>query len=129
MSPIRRCAPFPATTCSSPLTRIDALLGSLDALTEAPGFRGCAFVNAGLALPDPDHPAHAVVREHKEKVRDLLLEQFDELPAEEARRLAEGLLLLVDAALVAGARRPEEHPALRARELARLLLASATKRK
>ena len=105
--------------------RIDALFAALDALAAAPGFRGCAFVNTGLALPDGDHPAHAVVRRHKTKLRDLFLEELGGLPPDEGRRVADGLLLLVDAALVAGALRPEEHPALRARELARLLVADA----
>jgi AcrR family transcriptional regulator len=110
---------------SDSLARIDALFTGLDAMAAAPAFRGCAFVNAGLALPDRDHPAHAVVRGHKAKLRDLLLEQLGDLPPDEGRRVADGLLLLVDAALVAGALRPDEHPALRARELARLLMTRA----
>ena len=110
---------------SDPLARIDALFAGLDAVSGMPGFRGCAFVNAGLALPDRDHPAHAVVRRHKARLRDLLLEQLVDLPPDRGSRVADGLLLLVDAALVAGALRPDEHPALRARELARLLVTSA----
>jgi AcrR family transcriptional regulator len=109
----------------NPVARIDALFTGLDALAAAPGYRGCAFVNAGLALPDREHPAHAVVRGHKAKLRDLLLEQLGDLPPDEGSRVAVGLLLLVDAALVVGALRPDEHPALRARELARLLITSA----
>ena len=110
---------------ADPVARIDALFEGLDALAAAPGFRGCAFVNAGLALTDRDHPAHAVVRRHKARLRKLLSEQLDHLPPGEAHRVADALLLLVDAALVAGALRPDEHPALRARELARLLVTSA----
>lgn len=110
---------------SDPVARIDALFAGLDGLAAAPGFRGCAFVNAGLALPERDHPGHAVVRRHKARLRDLLLEQLGHLPPGERVRVADGLLLLVDAALTAGALRPEEHPGERARELARLLVASA----
>jgi AcrR family transcriptional regulator len=107
-----------------PAARIDALFTALDAAASAPSFRGCAFVNAGLALPDPGHPAHPVVRRHKAKLRDLLLEQLADVQPGEGLQIADGLLLLVDAALVAGALRPDEHPALRARELARLLMGS-----
>ena len=105
-----------------PRDRIDALFTALDGLASARGFRGCAFVNAGLALPDAEHPAHPVIRRHKASVRDLLSEQLDDVPAGERPRIADALLLLVDAALVEGALRPDEHPALRARELARVLL-------
>jgi AcrR family transcriptional regulator len=105
--------------------RIDALFTALDALASTSAFRGCAFVNTSLALPEPGHPAHAVVRRHKAKLRDLLHEQLADLPPDEGSHVADALLLLVDAALVAGALRPDEHPALRARELARLLVASA----
>lgn len=106
-----------------PADRVAALFTGLDALSAAEGFRGCAFVNAGLALPDPDHPARDVVRRHKARLRDLLAEQLDHLPAEEREAAADALLLLVDAALVSGALRPDEHPALRAREVARLVVA------
>jgi AcrR family transcriptional regulator len=106
----------------APIERIDALFTALDALAAAEGFRGCAFVNAGLALSDRAHPAHAIVRRHKARLRDLLIEQLDHLPPDERNRVGDTLLLLVDAALVTGALRPDEHPALRARELARLLV-------
>lgn len=105
-----------------PAARIDALFTGLDALAGSEGFRGCAFVNAGLALPDRDHPAHAVVRRHKARLGELLAEQVTHLPQAEREQVGYALLLLVDAALVAGALRPDEHPALRARELARLLV-------
>src|SRR5918995_1641415 len=35
-------------------------------------FRGCAFANAVTELPDPDHPARAVARRHKEGVEENL---------------------------------------------------------
>ncbi|HEV2815219.1 MAG TPA: hypothetical protein VGW10_18330 [Solirubrobacteraceae bacterium] len=65
---------------ADPRARIDALFEGLDGLCALPGFRGCAFVNAGLALPDPAHPAHDVVRRHKRRLRDLLAEQLEALP-------------------------------------------------
>ena len=108
--------------------RIDALFQALDGLASVDGFRGCAFVNAGLALPDPEHPAHEVVRRHKAHLRELLIEQLDHLPAKQREDVGDALLLLVDAALVTGALRPDEHPALRARDVARTLVAGSATR-
>lgn len=105
-----------------PRARVDALFEALDGLSSHPGFRGCAFVNAGLALPDPRHPAHEVVRRHKRRLRDLLREQVEGLALSDPAASADTLLLLVDAALTAGALRPDEHPALRARDAARRVL-------
>lgn len=107
---------------ADPLARVDALFEAIDGLTAMPQFRGCAFVNAGLALPDPSHPARDVVRRHKRRLRELLREQLDGLPLPDPDATADTLLLLVDAALTAGALRPEEHPALRARDAARAVL-------
>ncbi|MPY79931.1 MAG: hypothetical protein GEV04_16015 [Actinophytocola sp.] len=38
----------------------------------ADDFRGCSFVNAAAELADLDHPARAVISEHKASVRDQL---------------------------------------------------------
>jgi len=108
---------------ADPRSRVDRLFEALDALSAQPGFRGCAFVNAGLALGDPEHPAHDVIRRHKRRLRDLLLEQIRDLPLADHEAAADTLTLLVDAALTAGALRPDEHPALRARDAARAVLA------
>lgn len=39
-----------------------------------PGFRGCPFTNAAAELPDPDHPARAVISEYKTWIRETLIE-------------------------------------------------------
>jgi AcrR family transcriptional regulator len=105
-----------------PRARVDALFEGLDRLSARPGFRGCAFVNAGLALPDRGHPAHEVVRRHKRRLRDLLEEQLEGLPLADRSVAADTLALLVDGALTAGALRPGDHPALLARDAARAVL-------
>ncbi len=51
------------------------LLGTFDAMAawmREHGPRGCAFVRAAGELPDPDHPAHRIAREHKSWFRDYL---------------------------------------------------------
>ncbi|SEH67276.1 DNA-binding transcriptional regulator, AcrR family [Mycolicibacterium rutilum] len=63
--------------------------------------RGCAFVNAAAELPR-DHAAYAVIREHKQAVRERLAELVaeDVDDAAEARDIAEHLFLLAEGAIV-----------------------------
>lgn len=57
--------------------------------------RGCAFLNAAAELP-PDHPALAVVRRHKELVRERLTELVAETTVDPS--LAETLFLALEGA-------------------------------
>ncbi|WP_040710325.1 TetR/AcrR family transcriptional regulator [Nocardiopsis potens] len=61
--------------------------------------RGCAFLNAAAELP-ADHPAYAIIRYHKRSIEERLGELIaEERPsAEEARRLARHLFLLLEGA-------------------------------
>lgn len=106
---------------SDPAARIEALFEGLDALARDPVFRGCIFINTGLALSDPEHPAQPVVRRHKDALRELLAAELRRAAHPEPEEAAEALLVLVDGALVAGALRPERHPARAAGALARKL--------
>jgi AcrR family transcriptional regulator len=103
---------------TDPGARVAALFDALDALAQGPAFRGCIFINAGLALANADHPAHEQVRRHKDALRELLADELRCAGQAAPDAGAEELLLLVDGALVAGALRPDRHPALAARRLA-----------
>lgn len=105
-----------------PGARLQALFDALDALAQGPAFRGCIFVNTGLELADGDHPAHAIVRRHKETLRELLAAELRSAGHDDPGGASQELLLLVDGALVAGALRPESHPARAAGALARKVL-------
>ncbi|WP_232668132.1 TetR/AcrR family transcriptional regulator [Pseudonocardia sp. TRM90224] len=67
-----------------------------------PGFRGCAFLNAAAEYPDPAHPVHRQVLEHRqwflEAVTELLA-QVGDAPAGPAGR---HFVMLRDGAMVAG---------------------------
>lgn len=54
---------------ADPRGQIDRLFGQLEIMVGLPEFRGCPFANASSELADPAHPAHAVVRRHKERLR------------------------------------------------------------
>ena len=56
-----------------PRGQLEAFFAQLEAIVRSPQFRGCPFTNASAELADPDHPAHRVVRRHKERIRRWLL--------------------------------------------------------
>lgn len=107
---------------ADPAARLQALFQALDNLAQGPAFRGCIFINTGLALSGEEHPAHEIVRHHKDALRELLCDELRSAGVADVDARAEKLLLLVDGALVAGALRPERHPGLAAAELARNVL-------
>lgn len=107
---------------ADPGARLRALFDALDALAQGPAFRGCIFINAGLELADSDHPAHTIVRHHKEALRELLAAELRTAGHDDPEAASHELLLLVDGTLVAGALRPETHPARAAGALAQKVL-------
>lgn len=105
-----------------PLDRLRALFGGLEKMTQDAEFRGCAFLNAGLALPDHEHPAHEAVRRHKGGLRSLLRAEAERAGHPQPERAADALVVLVEGVLVSGALRPETHPAQAAAPLAAAVL-------
>lgn len=102
----------------APQERVGALFEALDRLAQTPAYRGCIFINAGLALADTEHPARERVRRHKDALRGLLADELRAAGHADPECCAEELLLLVDGALVAGVLRSDSHPAQAARRLA-----------
>lgn len=105
-----------------PLDVFDVLAARL----EETGFRGCAFLNAMVEVPDPQAAVHRVAVDQKEDQQrffaDLLAEHGYPDPD---GRLAARLQLLYDGASVTGIRERSGLPALEAREMAQLLLERA----
>jgi AcrR family transcriptional regulator len=60
--------------------------------------RGCAFANAAVELPDPDHPARRVIEECKSRHRDLIIELCREAGLRDPELLADELFLLGEGA-------------------------------
>jgi AcrR family transcriptional regulator len=75
---------------------------SIAAGIRAPGFRGCAFLNAAAEYPDPTHPVHKAVLAHREwflrTITDLLAEAGKTPPEPAARHF----VMLRDGAMAAG---------------------------
>ena len=84
-----------------PTTGEDRLLAVFDWLAEghgSSGFRGCPFTNAAVELPDPAHPARAVISAYKNWLRDTLARLAAEAGLSEPDELGSDLLLLIDGA-------------------------------
>ncbi|WUI02600.1 TetR/AcrR family transcriptional regulator [Spirillospora sp. NBC_00431] len=62
------------------------------------GFRGCPFTNAAVELPDPGHPARAVISAYKGALRDTLTGLAREAGLAEPEELGYALLMLIDGA-------------------------------
>jgi AcrR family transcriptional regulator len=106
-----------------PRARLLAVFDELDVITSRPAFRGCRYTAAELALADPGHPAHAVVRGYKDRLHALFAAELTRLGHPDPETGGAQLLILVDGVLAHGVTRPDVHPALAAKAMAALILA------
>lgn len=72
----------------------DAVLGLIDAIVaeiHAPGFRGCAFINAAAEFADPRHPVRDIVSSHRDwytgRLTELLRDAKHPMPGDAADEL------------------------------------------
>ncbi|KAA2253949.1 TetR/AcrR family transcriptional regulator [Solihabitans fulvus] len=103
-------------------------LAVFDALAERfsrDDFRGCAFINTMVELADRTSAAHGVAAQHKQKVIDYLDTILAAAGHADHEATARQLALLVDGAIVTALREGTPDAALRAKEIARAILASA----
>ncbi|MFG1949366.1 TetR/AcrR family transcriptional regulator [Nonomuraea sp. NPDC048826] len=105
-----------------PRRRLLAVFDWLGEVVEQPGFRGCRYLAAELALTDPAHPGREVTRRYRERLHNLLEQEVRKLGHPRPAHAADQLLLLVDGTLAVGATRPGTHPAAAARQLAEQIL-------
>jgi AcrR family transcriptional regulator len=77
-----------------PREQLYAFFAQLGPILGSPEFRGCPFTNAAAELPDPNHPAHAVVRRHKERLRRWLRERARAAGATDPGTLSRQLMLV-----------------------------------
>lgn len=107
---------------------IERLLAAFDAygdyLFDEEGYRGCAFINAAAEIPDDDHPARPVIRDHKDGTRRYLADLAAEAGFEDPEALSERLLILLEGAWVTAVVRRSHEPLEYAREVALSLLGS-----
>ena len=81
---------------------LQAIFLVLDQWFNSSAFKGCAFINAAIQLPNQLHPAYLAVLNHKQRTREWLLslalaEGFD---GPTARRLSSYLMILMEGAII-----------------------------
>ena len=112
----------------TPELELDTIFAVLASGCDAPGFRGCPFINAAAEFPDSAHPARKVANEHRTWVKNLILERARAAELEEPETVADELVLLYDAAMVGKQFDPAGHAAARARATAFSIIENATRR-
>jgi AcrR family transcriptional regulator len=118
---IKFAGPFP--------TAREKLLGMFTHLEQrlnSNQLRGCAFLNIASEFPDPGSPVREIVKQHKQQIRELMLELAGQLdtPAEINKvALGNALYLLYEASIVESQVYHDLWPVRAARETAEQLLA------
>lgn len=111
-----------------PRAQVLAYFDALETLSQQKGFRGCALSNTAVEYPDPTHTARAVAVTHKTQMRKRLRELTRAMDARKPKKLADGLLLLIEGAFVTCQIFGAEGPAGAARRAAQALIAAHTRK-
>jgi AcrR family transcriptional regulator len=92
-----------------------------------PGYRGCPQLNVAAEFADPAHPARAVARRHKGRMRERLTDLSARLGADDPELLAAQLALVIDGAFSASALQPSESSATALEGAIKALVRQATR--
>lgn len=91
------------TTADVPADGILRGIGaSLVEQIRSPGYRGCAFLNAAAEFPDPDHPVHRAVVQHRDWFLRTITALFAEITTSQADHAGRHFVMLRDGAMSAG---------------------------
>jgi AcrR family transcriptional regulator len=107
---LERRAELERTDVAATLARADGdvdeairlLAENVGAVSCAPGFRGCPFINAAAEYTNPDHPVRQTVAVHRRWFKAVLEEMITPLGLSEPTSTADQLVLLRDGAMVSG---------------------------
>jgi AcrR family transcriptional regulator len=83
-----------------PQAQLRALLCRFGEYLTCSGNRGCAFANAAVEIPEKDHPARAVIEEHKTHQQAQLAKLCREAGFVEPDRLADEIFLILEGARI-----------------------------
>ena len=107
-----------------PRAQLEAFFAQLEPLVRSPEFRGCPFTNAAAELADPHHPAHKVIRRHKERIRRWLRARAKAAGAGDPDQLSRRLMLVFAGVQSQALLEHSARPARDAYALARVLIDS-----
>ena len=111
-----------------PLAQLRAWVERLSKLMAESGDRGCALANAAVELPEKDHPARAVIEEHKSHQREHIAALCRAAGFVKPERLADEIFLLLEGARVNVQSVGHDGPGTRVGEMLCALLKSSPKR-
>ena len=83
-----------------PLAQLRAWVNHLGNSIADPVNRGCALANAAVEIPEKDHPARAVIEQHKTQLREHIAKLCQAAGFVEPERLADEIFLLLEGARV-----------------------------
>ena len=118
----------PAERAATPRAQLEQLFAELESAIASPEFRGCPFANASAELADPEHPAHKVIRRHKDRMRRWMRARARAAGAVDPGELSRQLMIVYEGAQAQSLVQRSPRPARDARKVARVLIDSAVGR-
>ena len=106
----------------------DRLLAIFDALEEwfsGKDYSGCMFINASAEFAHPENPIHMAAGEHKNLILNYLRQLTRTAGAKEPEEIADGLMLLMEGAIVMSYVAGDRRAAARAKNAAKTLIHQA----
>lgn len=85
-----------------PQRSLEVLASGIGAASCQPGFRGCAFINAGAEYADPTDPVRVAVDAHRRWLLEHFADIAREAEAQDVDSVARQLMILRDGAMVNG---------------------------
>lgn len=110
-----------------PRAQVEALFDAHVKRTCKNESRGCALANAAIEIPEPDHPARAVVEHYKQEMRRRFRKLARDMEAREPDTLGDSLMLLWEGSYLTRLTFQCQHgPAHNAAKAARALIEAYT---
>jgi AcrR family transcriptional regulator len=117
-------AAIAASHQGDPLGELTAWLRFLGEFKRNEANRGCAFANAAIELPDPNHPARRVVEAFKQQSRERLVALCRAAGLDDPQLVADQIFLLCEGARVSLTTVGPHGPAARLVEMLQAIVAS-----
>lgn len=83
-----------------PLAQLRAWVQRMAGEISDPGSRGCAIANAGVQIPETEHPARCVIENHKRALRAHVLDLCMAAGLRDPQLVADGIFLILEGARV-----------------------------
>ena len=112
-------------SATKPKERLLALFDIVDKWFHEKEFFGCMFINASAEFSNTDNPSHLFCGEHKRLVRDYIESIATQAGSEQPEELANQINLLIEGAIVCAHVMGDKGAAIRAKNMAELIIEKA----